>query len=227
VVASQAQLQVLEMLVAEVPESDLLDALRRIRESGEDDPAAVERLTAAALQIHRSRLEDRRRVIGLAVLGDTAVDLAARRELDGLLSEICRRARMLRATDVDYITLADGAETYVRATDGIVSESFRAMRIPLGVWLGGLVARTGEPAFTADYNADARLSHLPDVDGRVADEQLRAIAAVPLRRGDEILGVVMSGSRSVRRFDPQELGLFASWRRTLRSPGPASGSRRS
>jgi hypothetical protein len=31
------------------------------------------------------------------------------------------------------------------------------MRIPLGAGLGGLVARTGKSAFTADYGSDERL----------------------------------------------------------------------
>jgi GAF domain-containing protein len=200
----------LEMLVAEVPEADLLNGLGALRAQDETDTAGFDHFSRVLLSLHESRVADRRRAVGLTVLGDTAMDLAARRELDELLAEICRRARMLLGTDVAYITLTDGNSTFVRATDGIVSEAFRAMRIPLGAGLGGLVARTGEPAFTADYEADDRLVHLPDVDRRVALERLRAIVAVPLWRGDEIRGVVMSGSRAPRQFDPQEVSLLAS-----------------
>jgi sugar diacid utilization regulator len=198
-----------EALLAEVPEADLLTQLEALRAEDEGDRWSGD-FSRVILSLHQSRDADRRRAVGLSVIGDTAMDLAARRELDELLAEICRRVRMLLGTDVAYITLTDGNDTFVRATDGIVSEAFRAMRIPLGAGLGGLVARSGKPAFTADYEADDRLIHLADVDRRVRLERLRAIVAVPLRRGDEILGVIMSGSRAVRQFDPQEVSLLAS-----------------
>jgi GAF domain-containing protein len=205
----EPMMALLEMLLAEVPEADLLSALEALR--SEDEAGSwSDDLSRVILSLHQSRAADRRRTVGLTVIGDTAMDLAARQELDELLAEICRRVRMLLGTDVAYITLTDGNDTFVRATDGIVSEAFRAMRIPLGAGLGGLVAGSGEPAFTADYEADERLVHLADVDRRVRLERLRAIVAVPLRRGGEILGVVMSGSRAVRQFDPQEVSLLAS-----------------
>jgi GAF domain-containing protein len=205
-----ALIALLELLVAEVPEPDLQAELDALRAQGAVDGLGFERLSRILLTLHQSRAADRRRAAGLTALGDTAMDLAARRDLDELLSAICRRVRMLLGTDVAYITLTDGHHTFVRATDGIVSKAFREMRIRLGAGLGGLVARTGEPAYTPDYESDSRLIHLPEVDRRVASERLRAIVAVPLRRGDEIRGVVMSGSRTVRQFDPQEVSLLAS-----------------
>lgn len=209
-VLAQAELSLLEMLLEEASEADLQDALARLRDQGRVSDELLERLSRAALALHRARLADRRQSVGLTVLGDTAVDLATRRDLDELLAEICRRARMLLGTEAAYIMLADECDTYVRATDGIVSDAFRAMRIPLGAGLGGLVARTGRPASTSDYANDARLRHLPDIDHRVAEESLRAIAAVPLLRGKVVRGVVISGSRSSRKFEPQEMAMFAS-----------------
>jgi DNA-binding PucR family transcriptional regulator len=206
----EAVIELLEMLTAEAPEADLLSGLEALRASEDTSTASADGLSRVLLRLYQSRAADRRRAVGLTVLGDTAMDLAARRDLDELLAEICRRARMLLGTDVAYITLTDGDDTFIRATDGIVSEAFRAMRIPLGAGLGGLVARSGKPAFTADYESDDRLVHLPDVDRRVGAERLRAIAAAPLRRGDEIRGVVMAGSRAVRQFDPEEVSLLAS-----------------
>ena len=182
----------LETLVAEVPEADLLNGLEALRAQDETETAWFDNFSRLLLSFHESCAADRRRAVGLTVLGDTAMDLAARRELDELLAEVCRRARMLLGTDVAYITLTDGNGTFVRATDGVVSEAFRAMRIPLGAGLGGLVARTGEPAFTADYEADDRLVHLPDVDRRVGLERLRAIpGGATTARGRD------SGSRHV------------------------------
>ncbi len=135
------------------------------------------------------------RALGLTALSDTATDLAAHLEVDQLLQAICRRARLLLGTDVAYVTLRDDAigDTYVEATDGIVSEAFRMMRLPAGTGLGGLVAQTGRPEATADYAGDQRLQHSPDVDQRVAAEGLKGIVAAPLKRGGEVFGVLMSG----------------------------------
>lgn len=196
---------ILALLAADAPESELRVALDALGEGAAE-------LADAALALHRARLEDRRRAVGLSVLSETAADLASHRDLDELLSAVCRRARLLLGTDVAYITLHDPerGDTYVRMTDGIVSEAFRTLRLPVGVGLGGLVASTGRPEMTADYAPDARLTHVRDVDRRVAAEGLRAIVAVPLQHGGESIGVLLSASRGVRRFVPQEVALFSS-----------------
>ena len=98
----------------------------------------------------------------------------------------------------------------MHTTDGIVSDAFRTMRLPAGTGLGGLVAQTGQPEATADYISDDRLSHSGDVDSRVVAEGLRAIVAAPLKRSSEIFGVLLSGSREVRQFEPSEVALFVS-----------------
>jgi len=196
---------ILALLATDAPEEELRAALDAL---GDDDPE----LAAAALALHRARLEDRRRAVGLGVLSESAADLATHRDLDELLEAICRRARLLLGTDVAYIALSDPerGDTYVRTTDGIVSEAFRTMRLPAGVGIGGLVATTGRPQVTPDYAADAHLAHDRDVDDRVAAEGLRAIVAVPLQHGGETFGVLLSASRVVRRFAPQEVSLFRS-----------------
>jgi sugar diacid utilization regulator len=205
---------VLSLLAAEVPEAELLATLEALRSaaSSAQELAEVERIAEAALALHRSRSEDRQRAVALSALSETAADLATHRDLDTLLRAICSRARLLLGTDVAYVTLLDrGAnETYVRATDGIVSESFHSMRTPLGAGIGGLVAETGRPEATADYPADTRLDHVREIDLRVASEGLHAILAVPLKRAGESFGVLLSASRVVRHFTPQEIALSAS-----------------
>ena len=47
----------------------------------------------------------------------------------------------------------------MRATDGSVSARFQTLRLPTGAGLGGLVAQTRRPYWTADYPADARYRH--------------------------------------------------------------------
>lgn len=205
---------ILALLVEDASETELKRALASLRAeaNGDDERARVDQLGRYALELRHARAEDRRRTLGLTALSDTATDLAAHLEVDQLLQAICRRARLLLGTDVAYVTLRDDAigDTYVQATDGIVSEAFRTMRLPAGTGLGGLVAQTGRPESTADYASDHRLQHSPDVDQRVAAEGLAGIVAAPLRRGREVFGVLMSGSREVRNFDASEVALFAS-----------------
>ncbi|NED01867.1 diguanylate phosphodiesterase, partial [Streptomyces sp. SID6648] len=71
-------------------------------------------------------------------------DLAALRDLDAVLRSIVRRARMLLGTDTAYLTLPDeeAGDTFMRVTDGSVSELFQNLRLQLGEGLGGLVAQT-------------------------------------------------------------------------------------
>jgi sugar diacid utilization regulator len=212
--SSQSQLQILTLLVTDASESQVQAALDvlRAQASGDEELAEIEQLRQQALGLHRARADDRRRSRGLTALSDTAADLATHRNVDELLAAICRRARLLLGTDVAYVTLRDETvgDTYVHATDGIVSEAFRTMRLPSGTGLGGLVAQTGQPEATADYSQDHRLRHTGDVDRRVAIEGLRGIVAVPLKRGSEVFGVLLSGSREVRHFEPSEVALFAS-----------------
>jgi GAF domain-containing protein/sugar diacid utilization regulator len=205
---------ILGLLVEDVSDSDLRDVLARQLAAADDEDARsrIRQLGDLAFELHRARADDRRRALGLTALSDTATDLADRLEVDELLSAICRRARLLLGTDVAYVTLRDdvAGDTYVHATDGIVSEAFRTMRLPTGVGLGGLVAQTGQPEATADYTTDGRLEHDRDIDRRVIAEGLSGIVAAPLKRGHEVFGVLLSGSREVRHFDPAEVSLFAS-----------------
>ncbi len=211
---SLSEVRILALLAGDASESDIQAAIGTLvaEAAAEDERAEVVQLGRYALELQRARAEDRRRARALTALSDTAADLASHRNVDELLTAICRRARLLLATDVAYVTLRDDTvgDTYVHTTDGIVSEAFRTMRLPVGTGLGGLVAQTGEPEATADYTGDDRLSHSRDVDARVAAEGLRAIVAAPLKRGSEIFGVLLSGSREVRQFEPSEVALFAS-----------------
>jgi sugar diacid utilization regulator len=208
-----AEGQILALLAAEAPEYDIQYRVAELLEGADGvDRARVAELARYAEEIQAARADDRRRARGLTALSETAADLASHRHVDELLTAICRRARLLLATDVAYITLRDTqrGDTYVHTTDGIVSETFRTMRLANGLGLGGLVAQTGRPEATADYTRDDRLAHSRDVDRRVSTEGLRAIVAAPLKRGNEIVGVLLSGSREVRQFDPTEVALFAS-----------------
>ena len=211
--ASVDALVVLELLAAGTPLSTVLERLSSDREgAGVDDIARLDALAAAATELAAARDADRRRLRGMAFLSDTVADLAALLELDAVLQAICDRSRVLLGTDVAYLTLRDDrrGDTYVRASAGVVSEGFRAMRLDAGVGLGGVVAECGLSAVTVDYASDERFAHSRHVDHLVEAEGLRAIVGVPLRRGQQVLGVLFSAARTRRPFAPDDVVLFES-----------------
>lgn len=174
--------------------------------------AELERTKAAALRV-RSLLERRaRREAELAALFDTAGDLAGLRGVDAVLEAIVRRARRLLHADVSYMTLHDDSrgDTYMRITDGSVSAAFRALRLPMGAGLGGLVAQTGAPYTSAGYTSDDRFQHQDDIDAAVGEEALVAILGVPMRLGARVIGVLFAANRSARPFDQEEVALLGS-----------------
>lgn len=172
----------------------------------------LEEVKAAALRV-RALLERRaRREAELSALFDTAGDLAALRDVDAVLEAIVRRARRLLDTDISYMTLHDDerGDTYMRVTDGSISERFRALRLPMGAGLGGLVAQTGAPYNSADYFNDDRFAHQGHIDTAVHEEGLVAILGVPMRLGERVIGVLFAANRGARPFVQEEVSLLGS-----------------
>lgn len=154
----------------------------------------------------------RRREQQLAALVDTAGELASMSDPSVVLDAIVRRARGLMGTDVAYLTLFDHerGDTFMRATAGSVSAQFQVVRLAFGAGLGGLVAQSHKPYWTADYFADARFRHTHSIDGAVGDEGLVAICGTPLIVKDEFVGVLFASNRTPRPFTHDEVALLGS-----------------
>ncbi|MEU0782019.1 helix-turn-helix domain-containing protein [Streptomyces sp. NPDC006173] len=210
--------RLLELLAAGAPAEELGTVAAEARRNGAtaQDLAEVERATEAALRVHSTLRQHRRREAELTALFDTAGDLAALRDLDAVLRSIVRRARMLLGTDTAYLTLPDeeAGDTYMRVTDGSVSELFQNLRLQLGEGLGGLVAQTARPYATPDYRTDDRFLHTGSIDAGVLDEGLVAILGVPLLLGSgsggQVIGALFAADRTPRTFAPDEVALLCS-----------------
>ncbi|MGH3442479.1 MAG: helix-turn-helix domain-containing protein, partial [Nitriliruptorales bacterium] len=205
----------LSLLLAEAPAESFEEPVRRAREEGA--PAEeIDRLRDAArqaLQLRTVLTARRRRERELAALYETAGDLSSLRDVEQVLQAIVRRARQLLGTDTAYLTLIDEerGDTYMRVTEGVVDESFRNLRLPLGKGLGGLVAETARPYFTADYLEDPQFDHTDYIDAAVVAERITAIIGVPLMLGDKVIGVLFAANRSERPdFSPDEVNLLSS-----------------
>jgi len=204
-----------ELLYSNAPREeydDLVAAAERAGASTEDLEALREQRTAA-LRIREQMGLQRRREAELSALYETANDLTAIRDVDAILAAIVRRARQLLQADMTYLSLNDEEEgaSYMKVTDGSVSAEFRNLRLPLGTGLLGLVAQTGAPYYTDDYQSDQRFVHRSYIDHAVADEKIRAILGVPLIAEDQVIGALLAGHRSVREFPAHEVALLTSF----------------
>ena len=177
------------------------------RAAGED---AVAR--DLALRIRAGMDASKKRETELSALVDVARELASARDPGGVLDTIVHRARTLIGTDVAYLTLYDESrgDTYMRATDGSVSAAFQQLRLPLGAGLGGLVAKTYKPYWTADYPSDLRFRHTSPIDHAVGEEGLVAICGTPLVVDGAFVGVLFASNRTRRPFSRDEVSLLGS-----------------
>ncbi len=210
--------RLLELLASGAPAEDFGTVATEARRGGvgDDDLAEIEQATQAALRVRGALRQHQRREAELTALFDTAGDLAALRDLDAVLRSIVRRARMLLGTDTAYLTLPDeeAGDTFMRVTDGSVSELFQNLRLQLGEGLGGLVAQTARPYATPDYRTDQRFHHTHSIDAGVLDEGLVAILGVPLLLGSgsggKVIGALFAADRTPRTFSPDEVALLCS-----------------
>ncbi|MEU4394653.1 GAF domain-containing protein [Kribbella sp. NPDC023855] len=165
-----------------------------------------------ALRIRAGMDASKKRETELSALVDVARELASARDPGSVLDTIVHRARTLIGTDVAYLTLYDAArgDTFMRATDGSVSAAFQQLRLPLGAGLGGLVAETHKPYWTADYPADHRFKHISTIDNAVGEEGLVAICGTPLIVDGAFVGVLFASNRTRRPFSREEVSLLGS-----------------
>lgn len=188
----------LELLAAAAPVDQLADA------------PAPERARDLALRIGATRELHRRRESAQSSLLDIARELSTEKEPEVVLEAIVRRARTLIGTDLAYLTLYDpeAGDTFMKVTDGSVSADFQSLRLSLGDGLGGLVASTRKPYWTADYPADERFSHTYEIDHGVGDEGIIAICGTPLIVESNFVGVLFAANRSPRPFSRSEVVLL-------------------
>jgi GAF domain-containing protein len=166
-----------------------------------------------ALRIREQMERQRQREAEMSALYETASDLTGIRDVDAILTAIVRRARSLLHADMTYLSLNDEEEgaSYMKVTDGALTAEFRRLRLPLGTGLLGLVAQTGEPYYTEDYQSDERFVHREFIDSAVDGERIRAILGVPLTVEGKVIGALLAVHRNVRRFPPREVSLLMSF----------------
>ncbi|MFC7472348.1 LysR substrate-binding domain-containing protein [Actinomadura keratinilytica] len=181
------------------------------RRPGPETHPAVEAEARRALHVHALLEARTRQAAETAVLNDLARRLAALHAPQDVLDEVAAQARRLLGTDLSYIMLAqDDAALRIEVVDGSIGSALRGVELARGVGLGGLVVRTGQPHWCADYRHDDHLTHAATVDAAAAVEQLRGILGVPLRLGEETIGVLLVAQRVPRTWTDHQTTLLTA-----------------
>jgi hypothetical protein len=128
--------------------------------------------------------------------------MASIRDRTVILRGVIRRTRTLLGADMSYLSLNDLSvgETHVHVTDGVGTEAYRSIRMPLGTGVLGAVAAGGTAVQTSDYLGDPEMNHLPDIDAIVKAEGVKAILGAPLRVGGRVVGALLIGHRTETTF---------------------------
>jgi DNA-binding PucR family transcriptional regulator len=198
----------LGLLVGKASPAEYEELLLRTRLGGASpqEVRETEQAVEMAMRLdNRMRRLDQRRV-ELAELVDAVRDFGEQQNLDALLRTVARRARRLIHADAAYVALADRqGSVAVAAGDGAISALSTEVRLPPGHGMSGESVSCRAPVWTADYARDEMVARSRDLDEMVEAEGISALLALPLRNGEQVIGVLLVAERSVRSFTADEV----------------------
>lgn len=102
-----------------------------------------------------------------------------------VLRAVACAARQLMQADEAYLLLKEGGRLVLRSADGLPSKLVGHSFVRAGEGIEGWVADHGEPVALADASRERRFRDLPGREG-----QVRALAVVPMRLRDDVVGVL-------------------------------------
>jgi PAS domain S-box-containing protein len=165
--------------------------------------AAPEQALLVIEDITESKRADREREELLARLegvGDVTNAAMQSLELNELMRNILARVAWLMKADVAAILLKRGDRLVSLASIGLDEEVRRSFSLAIGEGYSGGIAATGRPQYLADAQNDPRV-----VSQAIKDKGVRSMLGVPLRRGDQLLGVLHVDWLAQRPFDEGEV----------------------
>jgi len=195
----------LERIETGISDQDLARSLRVALDRHE----ITDRAARAARNINK-RLHDRRqREDLLRVLHDTATDLTGIRDVEAILLAIVKRTRTLTGSDMAYISLNDYSrnETYIRKSDGVATEGYRTIRMPIGTGVLGKAASGAASFQTSGYLQDSQIVHLNQIDQVVRKEGVQSILGVPMHLYGKVVGALLIADREPREYSPDVVDL--------------------
>ena len=124
--------------------------------------------------------------------------------VDDLLDELLLRVREILNADTAAVLLLDETrnELVARAAKGIEEEVERGVRIPMGKGFAGRIAAERVPV------ALRRVDHSTVMNPILFQKGIRSLLGVPLIADGAVVGVMHVGTKSSRRFTPDEIELL-------------------
>jgi GAF domain-containing protein/CheY-like chemotaxis protein len=161
---------------------------------------------AAALDNARLFAQTRRRQEMAETLAAMTQTLTGSLELATVLSLVADGVRRLLGCDGGAVGLVDPDGT-IRMTAGVGcgASTFSRVVVRPGQGIGGQVLARGEPFWTSDYCNDPRVSRDFAEQARVAG--LVAGLAVPVKLGDQVVGVLWALYSRPRQTSPEDIAL--------------------
>ncbi len=173
------------------------------REARAEARAALEMLCSAAFVAVSGAYYDTQKNSSAALLSILDAELSAA-NLTTLLARILEIATSIFRASVGVILLLDGEtnELHVSNTVGLDGGLDPEMGIPLGRGFSGTIAATGEPGFLADLSSSDGL-----LNG-VLREKAQALWGVPMKSGEQVIGVLLIGFSRPYEWLPTERELL-------------------
>jgi PAS domain S-box-containing protein len=141
----------------------------------------------------------------MAALYETLLEINAQPDLSTLLQAIVRRAaRLLGAPMGGLYLVRPEDETLELVISHNLPGDYAGTRLRVGEGLSGRVAQSGKPIMVPNYR---------EWEGRAAiyaDGSFRRVLGVPLRSGDEVIGVInITDDEQVKPFDAEDIRLVS------------------
>jgi len=129
--------------------------------------------------------------------------------LESLLGSIAEACGQLLDSDSVGIRMIDGNDLVVVGTSGTGREEMPTPRIRMGESLIGAVAATGRPLMVPDPANDPRLA--PAHREAYRRGGYRVFLGLPLKQGDQVLGVLSIRTRRAEGFSPEDLSIASAF----------------
>jgi PAS domain S-box-containing protein len=163
----------------------------------------------AGIAIENARLftDIERRSQAMRALAATAQAINSTLQLDEILRLVTQHARDLLRVEVASVSLLEGERLVFKEAVGRAAERLKGLSVKLGQGFSGWVAQNNQPVLVSDVTTDPRFF-------RGVDQQTgfltRAVACVPVRIKDQVIGVIEVRNPVNGLFDAETLNLLHS-----------------
>ncbi len=145
----------------------------------------------------------------LEALLEVSRQLSRIQPLESLLSRMTEACAQLLESDSVGIRVVEGEDLVLAAASGDAREAMLTPRIKIGESLTGVVAASGKPLVVADPANDPRL--IPANREAYRRGGYSAFLGVPLKLGEQVLGVLSIRTRREEGFSPEDLAIATAF----------------